>query len=270
MTYHKRSAVVRKCAHCRTKFESNHKSRLYCCQSCNTLAWKARQGPAGAAKPTRPPVGASLDLSAQTVGVVALGSALGALAVEGGTYLAQQLTQGGSDFELLRADVRQLRQDLGLPIAPPKKSLSADFLPEALRAVTGPVVQLAVGGRMAPFVRLSYHGHVLYHHPDQGLVLWEERSGKCHHVHSEQQLDQLAAHPPTPIVAAAALAPLSLGDDFFGAQFLADMQQRAVQEAAASAAMDAALRVMLAPEIRTDFSPIPTAESEAAPDSLPG
>ena len=249
MTYHKRAAVLRKCAHCRIKFESNHKSRLYCCQSCNTLACRARRGHAAVAKPQLSASGATLELSGQNIGVVTLGATLGSLAAQGGTYLAQQLTQGGSDLELLRADLRQLRQDLRLPPAPPKTLPGADFLPAALRAAKGPVVPLAVGSRVAPFVRLLYYGHVLYNHPAQGLVLWEERPGKHHRVHSEQQLDQLAAHPQTPTVAAAALAPLSLGGDFFGAQFLADMQQLAVQEAAASAAMDAALRVIMAPEI---------------------
>ena len=263
MTYHKRSAVKRKCAHCHSKFESNHKSRLYCCQSCNTLACRARRGRPAVAKPQKPAFGAPLELSAQTIGVVTLGATLGSLAAQGGTYLAQQLTQGGSDFELLRAEVRHLRQELGFVPSLPKPPHGAAFLPAALRTATAPVVQLRVGDGLVPFVRLSYHGHVLYHHPEQGVVLWEEGPGKHSRVHSEQQLAQLAAHLPTPKALPAAL---SLGDDFFGAQFLADMQQFAAQEAATSAAMDAAFRVMIAPpEVRTDFPPILTVESEAAP-----
>lgn len=267
MTYHKRPATVRRCAHCRTRFESTHKSRLYCCQSCNTLAWKARQGPAGAAKPPRSASRAALDLSAQTIGVVTLGAALGSLAAQGGTYLAQQFTQGGSDWERLRAELRQLRQDLGGPPVPPKSLPGAAFLPQALRAATGPVVQLDAGGGKVPFVRLSYHGHVLYHRPDQGVVVWEERPGKYHRVHSEQQLAKLAAHPPVPIATAAALP---LGDDLFGAQFVADLQQLAVQEAAAAAAMEAAVRGMLALEKRADSPPALPADLEIAPDPLLG
>ena len=101
MTYHKRPVQTRKCAHCRTKFESNHKSRLYCCQSCNTLAWRVRQG-SPAAPCTLRAAGPTSDLpfTARTVGVVAAGN----LAAQAGAYMAQQLWQGGTDTEVLRAD----------------------------------------------------------------------------------------------------------------------------------------------------------------------
>lgn len=182
MTYHKRPVQTRKCAHCRTQFECAHKSRLYCCQSCNTLACRARKqastgnGRAGEARPAR----GDVLFSAHNVGVVAVGSALGTLAAQGGTYLAQQLIQGGSDLELLRAEVRQLRQALRVVSVLPELPSGVAFLPVALRTATAPIVSLAVGGRAVPFVRLSYHGHVLYHHPEQGVVLWEERPGKYH------------------------------------------------------------------------------------------
>lgn len=255
MTYHKRSAVKRKCAHCDATFKSNHKSRLYCCQSCNTLAWRARHGHTGAAKPPAPATGAALAFSAQTIGVVTLGAALGSLAAQGGTYVAQQLFQGGSGLELLQTQVHQLHQHLGLAAAPPPAARGAGFLPAALRAATAPRVPIRVGDRRVPFVRLDYHGHVLYHDPEQGLVLWEEQPGQCHRVHSEQQLAALAATPPG---APALPVVIPLAEELFGAKFLADIAQQAAQEAADSARWKAAFDSVLATDSEASSPPAGT------------
>ena len=74
MAYRKREPKEVKCAHCNTLFTSNHKSKIYCCQSCNTLAWIKRNeivhdSKAKSAK--------SLDFNFQNVGVVAAGSLIG-------------------------------------------------------------------------------------------------------------------------------------------------------------------------------------------------
>ena len=137
VTYHKRPLQTRKCAHCRTKFKSNHKSRLYCCQSCNTLAWRARHGATAAEARTNAawPVGGDLAFSAQTVGVVAAGT----LAANAGTYLAQQLWQGGTETEVLRAEVKAQFADIRAAVGLPPMASSASFVPAAIRAATGPV-----------------------------------------------------------------------------------------------------------------------------------
>ena len=199
MTYHKRPVQTRKCAHCRTPFESNHQSRLYCCQSCNTLAWRARHGVtaangrAGAARPA----GGELPFSARTVGVVAAGSAVGALAAQAGTYLAQQLWQGGTETDRLRADVRAqfagLRADLGLP---PERA-PASFVPAAVRAATGPVRHLGpAGGPLAPFVEVPYHGHALYYCAAEDVLLWSPAPDTYRRVSGAPLLAALAATPP--------------------------------------------------------------------------
>ena len=51
-TYRKRPAEVRHCVHCQTPFESSHKRRIYCGNSCSTLAYYARKAAAQAADPT--------------------------------------------------------------------------------------------------------------------------------------------------------------------------------------------------------------------------
>lgn len=252
MTYHKRPIQTRKCAHCRTTFESNHKSRLYCSNSCNTLACRARKGGtaangrAGAARPA----GGDLAFSARTVGVVAAGSALGSWAAQAGTYFAQQAWQGGSDAQLLRADVQAqfaaLRADLGLPAAP------ASFVPAAVRAATGPVRHLGPkGGPLAPFVEVPYHGHALYYCAAEDVLLWSSAPNTYKRVTSAPQLTWLAATPPEgrgeklrlPLDAATP-GPASLPDVDLVLDveaWAADMLAAQAQEAALMAAFDDAL-----------------------------
>lgn len=115
MTYHKREAKKRQCAYCGDQFLSNHQSRIYCSQSCNTLAWRARHAPE--AQPAAPPAGteaSGLAFSARNVGMLTLGSALGTLAAQLGTALTQQLRHGGTEVELLRAEVRAGFAQLGV------------------------------------------------------------------------------------------------------------------------------------------------------------
>jgi len=230
MPYQKRSPVKRKCAHCGTKFESTHKSRIYCCQSCNTLAWRARQDRFDAKAPVAAAPAGSLDLTIQNVGVVALG----ALLAQGGTYLAQQLTQGGSETERLRADIQQLQQHVGLAPATLLVAPGAPFLPAPLREATGPVVQIKVENQLFPFVRLEYHGHALFHYPAEGVVLCEVRPGEYQRVESDAHMAQLAAHPRVQAVPAS----LPPGQDPFGPEWLAGFQQLAAQQAAKEAAWE--------------------------------
>lgn len=247
MTYHKRPVQTRKCAHCCTEFESNHQSRLYCCQSCNTLAWRARKGNAAAPGDAAPvasgPAGGDLPFSAQTVGVVAAGT----LAARAGLYVAQQLWQGGTDAELLRAEVQAqfaaLRADLNLPPAPGAPS----FVPAAVRAAAGPVRQLGPkGGPLAPFVQVPYHGHTLYYRAAEDVLLWERAPHTYKRIGAARELAALAATPPTdrgtpaPLpVAAPQPVPAPARDT---AAFVARARAEHAQQAAAEAAFDRALR----------------------------
>ena len=250
MTYRKRPVQTRKCTHCRTKFESNHKSHLYCCQSCNTLAWRARHGITAAPGSPRPAgsAGGDLPFSARTVGVVAAGN----LAAQAGAYVAQQLWQGGTDTELLRADVAAqfsaLRADLNLPPAPGP----ASFVPAAVRAATGPVRHLGPkGGPLAPFVHVPYHGHALYYCAAADVLLWECAPNTYQRIGEARLLAALAATPPTEQSAPARLpaaaarpdpAPQPVLDPAWDLDaFLASVQADQAQEAARAAAFEQAL-----------------------------
>ncbi len=116
MTYHKREAKKRKCAHCGDKFLSNHKSRIYCSQSCNTLAWRARRALEGETDPQPAVAGQpALAFSARNVGLLTLSSALGTLVAQLGTSLTQQVLYAGTPLDLLRAELRAGLAQLGVP-----------------------------------------------------------------------------------------------------------------------------------------------------------
>ena len=251
MTYHKRPLQVRKCAHCRAKFETNHKSRLYCSNSCNTLAWRARQPAAEPAALAGAGEGrGALALSAQNVGVLALGSAIGTAAVQGSTALWQHATQGGTPQDLLLAEVRALRHDvarLGVPSA-------AGFLPDAVGALFGPMVPLRFGQRVLACVRVEYEGHVLYHHAERRLLLCETAGGGYRQVASAPELAQLLAGRPheRPAVSALAASPAAnAGNEAaqaaaFERLLLADLPS--AKDVAVQAAEDAAFQAALARE----------------------
>jgi hypothetical protein len=191
VTYHKRPLQTRKCAHCRTKFESNHKGRKYCCQSCNTLAWRARQlntadppGEAGGRKRCGPG-------HAGVLGAKRWDGGAGHGAGQGTTALWQQAMQGGYDLDVLRAEVPQLHQAVlafhpgGEPMPPP----------DALRTATVPRVPLQLGpGDTVQAVRLAFHGQVLCHSPERHLLVWEATPGTNHRLTRAEQLPQIAAY----------------------------------------------------------------------------
>lgn len=121
--------------------------------------------------------------------------------------MAQQLWQGGTDTELLRADVAAqsaaLRADLNLSLAPGPKS----FVPAAVRAATGPVRQLGPkGGPLLSFVQVPYHGHMLYYRAAGDVLLWESAPNAYKRLNRAGQLTALAVTPPTGRGAALRLA----------------------------------------------------------------
>jgi ribosomal protein S27AE len=247
MTYHKRPMEQRKCAHCKAKFLASHKSRLYCSQSCNTLAWRARQQAqtASVAEPTGQKEQVSkttLELSAQNVGMLALGSALGTVAVQGTTALLQ----GGSDLDLLRAEIRQLRQEVRALHEGAQARLSVlALLPEELRTATAPLVSLRVGQDTVQVVRVEFHGQVLYHHEGRQLLLWEQKPGVYHALNKAEQLTQLAAFAARqPRKAKPHALPPREETDMLWANLGAELQAETAWNEAANSAADEQFRAI--------------------------
>ncbi|WP_201987223.1 hypothetical protein [Hymenobacter rubidus] len=175
MAYHKRPAQARACAHCGAVFSAAHKSRRYCSSSCNTLAWRARRAlagplaPAPRAVPEAPPAAEAgpqaLDFSFRNVGVIAVGTAVGQLAVQAGTYAVRALARPAPDA-WVPAELRGstgLRQWVQLP--------------------GWPAAQLAVQG--------VYRGHVFHYCAAAGVLFGETTAGAWLPIASRAQLDHL-------------------------------------------------------------------------------
>lgn len=232
MTYHKRLSQLIDCAHCGQVFEAAHKSRLYCCQSCNTLAWRARQGKSKAATETKRPLepaqqSTSLELDAKTVGVIALSTAIGNLAVQGGTSVVQHLMQGNANVRAIQPAIRQPHSEALQIRAVPNTEQPADFLPADLQAIAAPRkwIKLPDKGNLA-FVRLQHYGHELYYQAEHQLLLWKDEEGQLHAITSARMFARLARYPaplanqlpkqPQPIAPELAPSPegLTLDIDF--------------------------------------------------------
>lgn len=73
--YRPRPYQQRACQHCSMHFETNHSRTKYCGDSCRVKAFYARKA---TNKPLTPQTTGNLSFSAQDVGVVAAGAAIGA------------------------------------------------------------------------------------------------------------------------------------------------------------------------------------------------
>ncbi|TGE13810.1 hypothetical protein [Hymenobacter elongatus] len=180
-----------------------------------------------------------------------MGSAIGTAAVQGGAYLWQQVTQGGSEVDLLRAEVRQLRHELQAAQAlPPPQGVLA-LLPEALRTATSPQGMLRLGANQAvPVVRVVYQGQVLYHNASQQLLVWEPRPGAFQRITTAQQLTQLARQPARQAKPAAPAPKVGLPPTGRAHELLPPVAARVlpapVWDTAADQAFDAAVLAIFA------------------------
>ena len=201
MTYHKRAAQTIECAHCGDFFESAHKSRIYCCQSCNTLAWQARQGKkkpiAEAKQPAEDNPGVvSLELSSKNVGIIALGAALGTLAAQGGTSVVKHLTQGNANASAPQLAVGPTPQKLVQLPAGSDTEQPVDFLPADLQAVGAPLEWITLPGKGAlAFVQLQYYGHELRYQAEHQLLLLQNKEVGYYAITSARMFTKLARYP---------------------------------------------------------------------------
>ena len=182
--------------------------------------------------------------------------------MHGGTALWQQATPGGTPQELLLAEVRALRQEvarLGAPSA-------AGFLPDAVRALPGPVVPLQFGLVLLACVRVEYQGHVLYHHAERQLLLLDAGPGGYQRVASAQQLAQLVARSPDAKPAKAADdAGSGPADEAFLCRLLAGLPS--AEERAAEAALQAALQAISLKDLGAEVpARIPLTGKNQGPD----
>lgn len=209
-TYRKRTPTLRRCVHCHEAFESAHKRRIYCGNSCSTLAYydrKARaasadsQLPATAttalagASPTGPPAGAeslTLDWNGQNFALLSAANLVAQLGASVGKRLWDAFTGPSVAPAPLPA--------AGRPADP------LDWLPTGLLSSAAPRVTLELPalGRAFVFVQLSYLGHTLFYQPTERVLLWRVAPGQ---LLALLKAEQLALVAELPVHEAAAPVP---------------------------------------------------------------
>lgn len=201
MTYHKRPTQTIDCAHCGTLFEAAHKSKMYCCQSCNTLAWQARHGKKKAVAGAKQPVGdtpsaVSLELTTKNVSVIALSAAFGNLVAQGSTSVVKHLMQGNANAQAPQPAIGHMPQQLVQLPAGSDTEQPVDFLPADLQAILAPLEWITLPERGAlAFVRLQYYGHELCYQVEHQLLLLKNKEVGYYTITSARMFTKLARYP---------------------------------------------------------------------------
>ncbi|MGI4863389.1 MAG: hypothetical protein ACRYFZ_05655, partial [Janthinobacterium lividum] len=204
-TYRKRVPQVRHCVHCGDAFESAHKRRIYCGNSCSTLAYYARQAHAGlgatpppdpaaapgdAALPTRgeptAPAPLTLDWNRQNIAVLSVAAGLGQLGASLGKHVLDAF--------------RQPSTPAPTSLAPAARPDPLDWLPAGLLAGAAPRVTLELPalGQSFVFVQLSYLGHTLFYQPSQRVLLWRAAPGQLLALLNADHVALVAEQPLAP------------------------------------------------------------------------
>lgn len=172
--YRKRAPEQRTCAHCGAPFESAHKRRIYCGNSCTTLACYARkaQRAPGLQAPQQKAEAADstpVTLAANFSNMTLLTSAV------------------------LLADVIKLGIDWLLTPAP--QAGPSTWLPVELRTLTPPQQLLLHPSWPEPrlFRPLPYQGEVYYYRAADELLFWLAPDGQPHQFATQKDFHDFTA-----------------------------------------------------------------------------
>ena len=176
--YRRRAPEQRQCVHCAKPFESAHKRRIYCGNSCSTLAYYVRKARAAAASPSLSPAEAETLLA-------------GTSPPRREQVAPSRLTLDWSkpNFLLLSAANFVTQVGTGVakrlwdaftgpspsadpPLATGRPADPLDWLPAGLLSRAAPRVSLALPalGQVLVFVHLTYLGHTLFYQPTQRVL----------------------------------------------------------------------------------------------------
>ncbi|MFD1875557.1 hypothetical protein [Hymenobacter bucti] len=186
-TYRKRVPQVRYCVHCGDAFESAHKRRIYCGNSCSTLAYyarKAQANPPATATATRPP---ALSTPAAT-------TAMGAAAPPSVTLAlnAQNLALFTAG-PLLADGLKQVAQFVGQLLAPTPHAAPLTWLPAVFRLAKEPLVPFQHVDWEEPrfFVPVQWGGTVFYYRAAQDLLFWQDLEGPCYQLTKQAEFERI-------------------------------------------------------------------------------
>jgi hypothetical protein len=206
--YRKRAPEQRQCVHCAKPFTSAHKRRIYCGNSCSTLAYYARRRAQPApvegltravptsvsadvptlAAPAPVVTPASLPADLQTIGVVAAGTMVGTV----GMRLLDKVLDASP-----------------VPAAAPVASLPlatvpvdpASWFPAAILAT--PAASLLVHHPEWPqaqlCLQLSYFGRRFYYQPTRRQLFWECAPGQLWPLNLQSEFTRVFELPIPPL-----------------------------------------------------------------------
>jgi hypothetical protein len=187
-TYRKRPAELRYCVHCHTPFESNHKRRIYCGNSCSTLAYYARKAHARVPSATSAsPLGASLlvaPIEAPTPPAVTLALNAQNLAL---------FTAG----PLLADGLKQAFRFVGNLFTPTPQAGPSTWLPLLFRLVKQPLVPFEHVDWDEPrfFVPLEWRNTLFYYRAAQDLLFWQDPEGHYQQLTNKAEFEQVLNRP---------------------------------------------------------------------------
>lgn len=159
--YRKRAPEQRTCAHCGAPFESAHKRRIYCGNSCTTLACyarKAHRAPGLQAPQAKPTMTEPLAVTlAPNLSNVAL------------------LTSAVLLADVVKLGIEWLR-------TPAPQAGPSTWLPVELRTLTPPARLLQHPSWPEPrlFRPLPHEGELYYYRAADELLFWLAPDGQCH------------------------------------------------------------------------------------------
>jgi hypothetical protein len=186
-TYRKRPTELRACVHCQITFESNHKRRIYCGNSCSTLAYyarKAQQAPA--------------TEETEQLGKPAASTPSSAI-VAPAEQPAVNLALTGQNLALLTASsllADAIKHFGGKLFAPAPQKGPSTWLPAVLRTLQLPRVPLQHADWVEPldFEPLPHEGECYYYRVEHEWLLWQDPTGSWYQLTNEQAFIKLSAH----------------------------------------------------------------------------
>lgn len=188
-TYRKRAPQVRQCVHCGDAFESAHKRRIYCGNSCSTLAYyarKAQANPAATTSTQETALGApGLAASETTPPAVPETTPPPAVTLALNAQNLVLFTAG----PLLADGLKQALQFVGKLLAPTPQAGPSTWLPAMFRLLKQPLVTFQHVDWDEPrfFVPIEWGGTVFYYRAAQDLLFWQDATGQCYQLTQQAQ-----------------------------------------------------------------------------------
>lgn len=197
MAYKPREPQIKVCKHCSTSFESHHKNRIYCSQSCNTLAWmKRRQVNAGSSAKPGGQQKVTLDFSAPNLATMAAG----VLAADGIKDLGKAIFGYKSveekKLDLLLEEVKQLTAKIAGQASPQHPANRSNLTPDQRNQewqYTGDRISVhVVFFGTTEFLGMSNGKTLLYFNKTYRMVAVEREKGNYVAMPYQDWLDQIA------------------------------------------------------------------------------